>query len=129
MKDLTGGKLADVVFECSGNTKVAVETYRYLRDGGWDKGEEGGRIHLQGDYPTPLLLHPYQSWFTKNLTLSMTCALSPGSKEYILNLISESKFDAKSLYTKECSIEEAPGAYEELDRNRYDILKILLRWI
>lgn len=129
LKDRTDGRLADVVFECSGNPQVAAETHRYLRDGGWDKEDEGGRIHLQGDYPASIVLHPYQRWFTKNLSLSMTCALKPGNKEYILQLIREDKFDARSLYTKECSIEEAPKAYEELDHNRYDILKILFRWI
>lgn len=129
LKDLTEGRLADVVFECSGNPQVAAESYRYLRDGGWDREDEGGRIHLQGDYPAPIVLHPYQRWFTKNLTLSMSCAIMPGSKEYILKLISEGKFDAQSLYTKEYSIEDAPKAYEELKNNRYDILKILFRWI
>lgn len=128
LKNLTDGKLADVVFECSGSPQVAAESYRYLRDGGWDREEEGGRIHLQGDYPAPLVLHPYQKWFTKNLALSMTCAIKPGNKEYILNLISEGKFDAQSLYTKECFVDEAPQAYEELFHNRYDILKVIFQW-
>ncbi|MFH1904855.1 MAG: zinc-binding dehydrogenase [bacterium] len=128
LKDMTEGRLADVVFECSGNSQVVQETCHYLRKGGRDRDDEGGRIHLQGDYPSPIILYPYSPWFCKNLSLSMTCAVRPGYKECILGLISEGKFDAKSLYTKECHLDDAPKAYEELEKNRYDILKILFKW-
>lgn len=126
--DITNGKGADVVFECSGNSKSAQETDKYLRDGGWEKDDDGGRIHLQGDYPTPIIIYPYSGWFCKNIRMSMTCALKPGDKEAILQLISEGKFDARSLYTKEYMVDDAPEAYQDLQKNRYDILKILFKW-
>ena len=66
-----------MVFECSGNPAIVGELYKFLRDGGWGKSDEGGRIHLQGDYPAPTIIYPYFRWFVKNLTLSMTCAVKP----------------------------------------------------
>lgn len=58
----------------------------------------------------------------------MTCAIRSGGKEEILDLISQGKFDAKSLYTKEVPVDDVSKAYEELKNNRYDILKILVKW-
>ncbi|MBI4979444.1 MAG: zinc-binding dehydrogenase [Spirochaetes bacterium] len=126
--EITNGRMADVVIECSGDTKVVGELYRYLRDGGWGRNDEGGRIHLQAEYPYPITISPYSRWFGKNMKLSMSCALRPGSKEDILALISAGKFDAQALVTMERSVDEAPHAYEEFRKDRGDILKVLLKW-
>ncbi|MHB1158340.1 MAG: zinc-dependent alcohol dehydrogenase [Phycisphaerales bacterium] len=128
VRELTGGKGVDVIFECSGNPRVVTDLPDYLRDGGWDAGTEGGRIHLQGDYPDPLILDQYHRWFTKNCAVTMCCAFRPGDKNEVLQLISAGKFDAKSLYSKVAPVEQCGQAYEELYANRYDLLKILFRW-
>lgn len=128
VKELTNGRGVDVIFECSGNPAVIACLSEYLRDGGWDAGSEGGRIHLQGDYPDPLVIDRYHRWFTKNCTLSMCCAFRPGDKDEVLQLISAGKFDARSLYSKVAPVEQCGKAYEELYANRYDLLKILFRW-
>jgi 2-desacetyl-2-hydroxyethyl bacteriochlorophyllide A dehydrogenase len=128
VKAITGGRGADVVFETSGNPAVVASLAGYLRDGGWGAGEEGGRIHLQGDYPDPLVIDHYHRWFVKNLTLSMSCAFRPGDKQAILQLISQGQFDAKSLYSEVMPVEQCGQAYEKLHANRYDLLKILFRW-
>ncbi|HBE01750.1 MAG TPA: hypothetical protein DC049_04660 [Spirochaetia bacterium] len=124
----TDNKKADVIIECSGNPDVIPGLPDFLRDGGWGQSDEGGRIHLQGDYPRPASFIPYQRWFVKNATVSMTCALRPGIKEKVLALISQKKFDARSLYNKVYNINDAPQAYKYLEKNRYDTLKILLEW-
>ena len=109
-----------MVIECSGNARVVPELYKYVR--------QGGRIHLQGDYPDPIIITSYFHWFGLDATVSFTCASNKGDKEAILKLISEGKFDAKSLYSKECSVNDAPKAYQDLEKNRYDVLKILFKW-
>ncbi len=128
LRQMTGGKGADVVFETSGNALVIGELNRYLRDGGWDAGSEGGRIHLQGDYPQAIVIDQYHRWFTKNCSISMSCAFRPGDKPELLKLISEGQFDAKGLYSKVAPVADCAVAYQELHRNRYDLLKILFKW-
>lgn len=130
IQELTDGRLVDVVIECSGRATVVRDCIDYLRDGGWDREDDGGRIHLQADYPPSeaVMLYPYQKWFVKNLRLSMTCAFLPGGKEEVLDLIAQGRFDAKGLYTKEVPVAELPAAYEELRRSKGEILKILAKW-
>ncbi|MCM8771834.1 MAG: zinc-binding dehydrogenase [Candidatus Omnitrophica bacterium] len=118
--DMNDGKKVDVVFEASGNPKVIDEIFDYVRP--------GGRIHLQGQYRQPIVITRYSRWNCSDLVVSASIALNPGDKEEILKLISEGKFDAKSLYTKEYFIDDAYKAYKELEDNKYDILKILFKW-
>ena len=126
--DITGGKLADVVIEASGDSAVPNNLRKMVREGGWELGDDGGRIHLQGDYPEPICLTPYQEWFNRNLRISVTCALLAGGKEAILDLIQQGKFDTDVLWDKEIALAEAPDAYEELERHRDTRMKTLIRW-
>ena len=118
--EINDGKKVDVVIEASGNVKVVDEIFDYVRP--------AGRIHLQGQYRQPIVITRYSRWNCSDLVVSASIALKPGDKEEILKLISQGKFDAKGLYTKEYFIDEAPKAYKELEENKYDILKILFKW-
>ena len=118
--EMNDGKKVDVVIEASGNPYVVDTLFDYVK--------EGGRIHLQGQYRNPIVITNYPRWNCNDLKVSASIALNPGDKEEILKLISEGKFDAKGLYTKEYYIDDAPKAYEDLDKNKYDILKILFKW-
>jgi len=120
LREMNDGKETDVVIECSGNPTVINSLPKYIR--------AGGRIHLQGQYRHPIIITEYARWNCKDLRISCSIALNPGDKEEILGLISQRKFEAKSLYTKEYPVEKAPEVYEELFKNRYDILKILFQW-
>lgn len=128
LADVTGGRMVDVVIEASGDSTVPNNLRKMVREGGWDLGDDGGRIHLQGDYPEPISFTPYQEWFNRNLRISVSCAILPGGKETILDLIAEGKFDADVLWDKEIPLDQAPEAYEELERNRDTRMKTLLRW-
>jgi 2-desacetyl-2-hydroxyethyl bacteriochlorophyllide A dehydrogenase len=132
LKKLTKGNQADIIVECSGDPTVVTDLYKYLRDGGWGLDDAPGHIHLQADYPWPITFAPYQKWFTKNVNMSLTCALQPGGKEAILKLISEGKFDAKTLLesdmTLELPVDDAPKAYQMVDQSKKDIFKVLLKW-
>ncbi len=132
LKQITEDKLADVIIECSGNPKVISELYQYLRGGGWTDDDDGGRIHLQGDYPYPIIINWYQPWFTKNMRISMTCAIRPNGKEKILKLLAEGKFRTDTILNSdmihEISADDAQEAYKTLKNSEGDIFKILLKW-
>lgn len=118
--EINDGKKADVVIECSGNPAAINPIPDYIR--------AGGRIHLQGQYRQPIVITGYARWNCNDLRISCSIAFNAGDKEAVLDLISKSKFDAKSLYSKAYPVDDAPTAYEDLFKNRYDILKILFKW-
>jgi 2-desacetyl-2-hydroxyethyl bacteriochlorophyllide A dehydrogenase len=125
---VTGGRMADVVFEASGDSAVPNNLRRMVREGGWEADDDGGRIHLQGDYPEPVCLTPWQEWFNRNLRISVTCAILAGGKEKILELIQQGKFNADILWDKAIKLEEAPAEYAELELNRATRMKTLIQW-
>lgn len=120
IREMNDGKLADVVIECSGNPAAVNPIADYVR--------AGGRVHLQGQYRQPIIITKYWRWNCSDLRISCSVATNGGIKEEILQLIAEGKFDAKSLYSKVYDIGRAVAAYEELEQNRYDLLKILFKW-
>lgn len=132
LRKLTNEKMADIVVECTGDPNMVTDLYKYLKDGGWALDDEPGHIHLQADYPWPIMVTPYQKWFTKNMNMSLTCALQPGGKEAILKLISEGKFDARTLLesdmTPEMSVDDAQKAYTMVEASKKDIFKVIFKW-
>ncbi len=126
--ELTNGRMADVVIEASGDSAVVNSLCQLIREGGWERDDDGGRIHLQGDYPDPISITQYSQWFNRNLRISTSCAFKPGDKEYILNLIKERKFDARILWDKEIAVDDAPAEYTELDTHHDTRLKTIIKW-
>ncbi|MFI4911964.1 MAG: zinc-binding dehydrogenase [Sedimentisphaeraceae bacterium JB056] len=126
--DITKGRMADVVIEATGDSKVINNLRKLTRDGGWEIDDDGARVHLQGDYPEPVCLTPYQEWFNRNLRLSMSCALRAGDKESILKLASEGKFNTDILWDKEVPLEQAPFEYADIENNRDNRMKTLIKW-
>lgn len=123
-----GGRGVDVLIEATGDSNVINGTRKMVREGGWELGDDGARIHFQGDYPEPVCLTPYQEWFNRNLRISMSCALLPGSKEKMLGLIAAGTFNADVLWDKEIALADAPQEYAELERHRATRLKTLVNW-
>lgn len=125
---VTGGRMADVVIECSGCSNVVDHLSPLVREGGWERDDDGGRIHLQGDYPDPIAITQYAQWFNRNLRISTSCALKPGGKEEILQLMKEGKFDARALWDKEIHVDDVPNEYPELEKHLPTRLKTIIRW-
>ena len=125
VKEFTDGKLADIVFEATGNQEIASKTIDFCKDG--FSGENVGRIHFQGYYPAPMILTAWHHWFGKSPTITMSCGHDIG-RDKILNLISKGKFNARCMFTKIVNINDAPKAYEEMNKDKANILKILFRW-
>lgn len=127
IKDVTNGHMADQIIECSGDPSIPGTLHKYLKNGGWGEDDIPGHIHLQADYPEKLLFDYYESWFTKNPTISMTCALSAGCKEQILQWISEGKFDTKLPY-EVWGVSECADAFRYQNDKGADCFKILFDW-
>lgn len=128
LKEICGGKLADAVIECSGNPAMPGTLHRFIKDGGWREDDKPGHIHLQGDYPGRIVMDGYNKWFTKNCTITMTCALSPGGKEQVLQWISEGKFDTSKLPVEIWPAGKCEEAYRYKEEKGEDVFKILFDW-
>lgn len=128
LREFTGGKKADKLIECSGNAAVVGTLHKYIKDGGWDKDDEPAHIHLQGDYPERIVMDSYHRWFTKNCTITMTCALKRGCKEQILQWMSEGKFDTSGMPVEIHPVEKCAESYNYVDSKGADIFKILFDW-
>ena len=128
VKAITGGHMADVIIECTGNPEVPGTLHRYAKDTGWHLGDRPTHIHLQGDYPEKLVLDHWHRWFVKHCTLTMSCALAGGCKEQILQWISQGKFDVKSLPVEIWPVSQCAEAFKyQLDKGA-DVFKILFDW-
>ena len=125
---ITGGKKADKVIECSGNTEVVGQLHRYIKDGGWAYDDEPAHIHLQGDYPGRIVMDAYNHWFTKNCTITMTCALGPGCKEQILTWMSEGKFDTSGLPVEVWPVKQCSEAFAYKEQRGTAVFKIIFDW-
>lgn len=128
IREITKGKMADKLIECSGNPEVVGTLYQYIKDGGWSLNDEPAHIHLQGDYPEKIIMDSYHRWFVKNCTITMTCALAPTCKEQILQWISEGKFDVKGLPVEIWPASKCSEAFAYKAEKGEDVFKIMFDW-
>ncbi len=128
VRDLTGGRLADKILECSGNPVVPGQLYAYLKDGGWGDGDEPGHIHLNGDYPDRLIFDHHHRWFVKNAMLTMSCAMRSTDKARVLGCLADGRFDTSRLPVEVWPAGKAAEAFAYLDKNEPEVLKILFDW-
>ena len=126
--DITNGKKADKIIECSGNPIVPGVRWKYIKDGGWNDDDEPGHIHLNGDYPEKLVFDHYHRWFVKNVNMSMTCAIKWRGKPEILKWMSEGKFVTKHLPIEIWPAAKAKEAFEYQSKHGANVFKILFDW-
>ncbi|MCF6176793.1 MAG: zinc-binding dehydrogenase [Victivallaceae bacterium] len=125
---LTDGNMVDKVIECTGNATIVGTLHQYIKSGGWEDNDKPAHIHLQGDYPETVVMDSWHRWFTKNCTLTMTCALSAGCKEQILQWMSEGKFNTKYLPLEMWPVAECHKAFEYKATEGEAVFKILFNW-
>ncbi len=126
LEETDGG--ADVIIECSGNPEVIPHLREYLRDGGWTDEQPGGHIHLQAFYPGSVSLGEYHNWFTRNCTISMSCALKPDGKRKILDWIVAGRFDVKNLPVEIWPAAKCDEAFRHKEKMGDDVFKIIFDW-
>ncbi len=128
LEEITNGRRADKILECSGNPAVPGMLWQLIKDGGWKDDDEPGHIHLNADYPEKLIFDNYHHWFTKNVNLSMTCAIKWRGKGQILQWMSEGKFDTKGLPCEIWPAGKAKEAFEYQSKKGAECFKILFDW-
>ncbi len=126
--ELTGGKGADKVIECSGNPAVPGILWQYIKGGGWGDDDEPGHIHLNGDYPEKLVFDHYHRWFTRNCTITMSCALKFRGKAQVLQWISEGKFVTEHLPCEIWPAGKCQEAFEYQSKHGANVFKVLFDW-
>lgn len=126
--EITNGKKADKIIECSGNPEVPGQLNHYIKDGGWTDDDEPGYIHLNGDYPEKLIFDHYHRWFVKNANFSMTCALKWRTKWQIIQWMSEGKICTKHLPFEVWEAGKAKEAFEYQSEKGPECFKILFDW-
>ena len=128
LREVTGGKLADSIIECSGNPEVPGILHQYLKDGGWGDHDEPGHIHLNGDYPEKILFDHHHRWFVKNCKITMSCAIKFRAKAEVLRYISEGKFDTSHLPYEVWEAGKVREAFDYVHDKQADVFKVLLDW-
>ncbi|EIP97551.1 theronine dehydrogenase-like Zn-dependent dehydrogenase [Opitutaceae bacterium TAV1] len=130
LREITNGRMAGKLLECTGSPRLLASLYQYINDGGWrcDGSDEPAHIHLQSDYPGRVVLDNWHRWFVKNCKVTMTCAYAPGAKEQILAWMSEGKFTTRHFPTKIRDAADCHAAFAEKHQNPGDPAKILFRW-
>ncbi len=128
LEEITGGKKADKIMECSGNPEVPGILYKFIKDGGWKDDDEPGYIHLNGDYPDKLIFDHYHRWFVKNVNMSMTCAMKWRAKGEIMQWISEGKIDTSHLPCEVWEAGKAKEAFKYQSDKGAECFKILFDW-
>jgi L-iditol 2-dehydrogenase len=120
VREITGGKMADIVFEASGSAEVAGMAISLSND--------SARLHFQSAYTQPVVFNDF-IWFShSDRIMQGSSATSQADKQAVLELIEAGKFDAKSVITEIRSIDEAPAAYADVRAQKDKILKLLFKW-
>ncbi|MBF0750639.1 MULTISPECIES: zinc-binding alcohol dehydrogenase family protein [unclassified Pasteurella] len=114
IKEITNGRMAEVVMEASGANSSIKNTLHYA--------SFAGRIALTGwpkaETPLPTNLITFKEL---NIYGSRT---SKGEFEEALNMLSTHKIDASNIITKNINFEEIPNFISELSNNPENYLKI-----
>ncbi|VEH67894.1 L-idonate 5-dehydrogenase [Rodentibacter pneumotropicus] len=114
IKEITNGRMAEVVMEASGANSSIKNTLHYA--------SFAGRIALTGwpktETPLPTNLITFKEL---NIYGSRT---SKGEFEEALNMLSTNKIDASNIISKSINFEEIPNFLSELSNNPENYLKI-----
>ncbi|HEY5227017.1 MAG TPA: galactitol-1-phosphate 5-dehydrogenase [Opitutaceae bacterium] len=116
VRELTGGRGADIAFEAVGlapTLGIAIECTR-----------KGGSITLVGNV-SPSVELPLQAIVTRELTLVGTCA-SSGEYPECLEMISRGAVDVASLVSAAAPLSEGAGWFRRLHAREKGLMKVLL---
>ena len=122
VKEITNGKMADIVFESSGNSKMVANAVIF--------GKAGFQIVLTGYYPEPIIISKYHQWMEKRPTLAISTGWTVQGMEKLLQLVAKGRLKVKEILrlSPERPIQEVAGAYKELNENRDKYLKVIFKW-
>lgn len=117
IREITGGTMAQQVMECSGANPAIRSTL--------DLVSHAGRITLTGwpkketSIPTDLI--------TKKEIDILGSRTSAGEFEEALELIRTNQVDVRKILTKTVTLDEAPGAVEDIEKNPGNYMKVVVQ--
>jgi len=117
IKELTGGRGADVALECVGTTgtiRTAIDAVR-----------KGGTVTLVGNV-SPTIDLPLQSVVTRELRLQGTCGCN-GEYPQCLDLMRTGAIQVAPLITSQIRLTEAPEWFERLHAGDPEQMKVVVR--
>lgn len=116
VRDLTGGRGADRVFEAVGagaSVRTSVELVR-----------KGGTVTLIGNL-SPVVELALQSVVTRQITLIGSCAVA-GEYPAVLDLMARGKIDARALVSAVAPLQEGAAWFRRLYEREPGLLKVVL---
>lgn len=116
VKEITGNKGVDYVFEAAGNETTVCMSI--------DICKMDGNIILIGN-SSPRVSVPLQTIVTRQLHISGSCA-SSGEYDKCLDMISRGLIDVDKLIGTRAPLSEGPALFEKLYNNHDDNLKVIL---
>ncbi len=117
IREMTGGRGADVALEVVGATatiKTAIESVR-----------KGGHVTLVGNV-SPTIELPLQSVVTREIRLQGTCGCN-GEYPQCIDLMRSGAIDVAPLITSQISLQEAPAWFERLHAGDPQQMKVVVR--
>jgi L-iditol 2-dehydrogenase len=117
IRDLTGGRGADVAIECVGATDPVRTAIAGVR--------KGGAVTLVGNVAPDIDL-PLQSVVTRQIRLQGSCA-SNGEYPACIDMMARGAIQVDRLITAVVPLEEGPSWFDRLYRHEPNLMKIILR--
>jgi len=117
VRELTGGKGADVAFEVVGRTETVVAATQSVR--------KGGAVVLVGNL-SPRIELPLQEVVTRELSLFGSCG-SSGEYPACIDLLASGAVDVDPLVSLTAPLDEGPELFEKLHRGDSRLMKVILQ--
>lgn len=120
VREITGGKMADILFEATGNAEAAGQAIALSND--------SALLHFQSAYTEPVVF-PDFIWFTHSARrMQGSLATTQPHKKRVLEMIATGTFDARCMITTVRPIDDAPQSYTDVRDHKDTILKLLFAW-
>ncbi|WP_198667985.1 zinc-binding alcohol dehydrogenase [Saliphagus sp. LR7] len=133
VRDASGGRLADVVFELTGNPDVIADEFDVLRDQGRfvvlssPRGETAFDFHDHCNSPSYTIIGAHNSSHP-----SVATPRNPWTQhrhaELFFEYLADDTFGVESLISHREPVSEAPRLYDTLLADRTDAMGVVLEW-
>lgn len=117
LRDVTGGRGADVSFEVVGHRDTVLSAIRSLR--------KGGTVVLVGNL-TPTVDLPLQEVVSREISVLGSCA-SSGEIPECIDLLARGVVDVDPLISLKASLDEGPAVFARLNRGDSTLMKVIIQ--
>jgi 2-desacetyl-2-hydroxyethyl bacteriochlorophyllide A dehydrogenase len=133
VKEHTGGRMADIVFEVTGNAKLIPDEFKVLHDQGRFVMMSSPRDKTDFDFhdlcnrPSHTIIgahnfsHPQVATYENPWTMVRHC-------ELFFDLVADGELDVKRMISHRISWQDAPGIYHKLQEDRSKYMGAVIDW-